>query len=48
MVTTEVDMTVDERVSIGRVTLPFSFTEKRVLIYDEDDKPIYEIIGSSI
>ncbi len=46
--TSEVDMTLDERVSIGKVNLPFSLTNKKVLIYDENEQPIFEIIGSSI
>ena len=43
----EVETAIDERLSIGHVTLPFAFSEKRILIYDEDNTPIYEIIGSS-
>jgi len=43
----EVETEIDERLSIGHVTLPFALTEKRAVIYDEDNTPVYEIIGSS-
>jgi hypothetical protein len=43
----EVETAIDERLSIGCVTLPFAISEKRILVYDEDNVPIYEIVGSS-
>ena len=30
---------------MGRVIIPFNFFEKRLTIYDEEERPIYEIIS---
>ena len=46
--TEEIETNVSEQLPMGRVIIPFHFFEKRLTIYDKEDNPIYEIVGSSL